>query len=76
MSTNPNDRAFPVYDEAERGLTKREWMAGQVAAGFLDGWGTSQEQLTTAATYVVRLTDAILAELDRPKAEQPRHAES
>ena len=33
MSTNPNDRAFPVYDEAERGLTKREWMAGQVAAG-------------------------------------------
>ena len=72
--TKPNDTsgpAFPVFPEtgtghgaAFRGLTKREWYAGQAMQGLLVGFllDADSEQIAQAA---IKHADALLKELKK-----------
>lgn len=64
-----NDMAFPVVTEGTRtpnntsqlGLTKREWMAGMIAAGFVANKDRPQHfKPEDDATWILRLADLIL----------------
>jgi hypothetical protein len=63
--TGFNLPAFPLQ-HISRGLTKREWMAGMVAAGAMSQtlWSSTPE----AAVKIVEFTDVLLAELEKSKA--------
>jgi hypothetical protein len=84
---NGNEAAFPqygphpqVYDRttALGGLTKREYFAAMVLQGmaagntWCDNFGTTKPEWLKAATEVaVAAADALIAELNRSKAEEP-----
>lgn len=63
--------AMTTANAIQRGLTKREWIAGQVLAGIaaplMQAAGEAKEDLAvfakTVAGISVALTDALLAEL-------------
>lgn len=74
---NGNKRAFPAdeHTHTDGGLTKREYLAGQIAIGLsvqaIAGNHNSLSQMEISVPiYAVRITDALLAELDKPKTEQ------
>ena len=70
--TIPNDPAFPIGISAS-GLTKREYVAIQLAAGML-----ADESADPGSTYppnglahrAVEFADALLAELAKPREDQ------
>jgi len=55
-------------DDGARGLTKREYFAGQALAGLLAN--PAYVDYTTLAQSAVEDADALLAELDKTKAAQ------
>lgn len=76
---NGEQGAFAMLDTygsfTQYGLTKREYLAGQIAIGLsvqaIAGNHNSLSQMEISVPiYSVRIADAILAELDKPKLEQ------
>lgn len=70
MNTPQNDggQAFPMYEkrDALRGMTLRDWFAGQALSGILSSSGCqlfreSEIPLIEIAKYADRLADAMLA---------------
>lgn len=56
------------------GLTKREYFAGQIATGLsvqaiAGGHNSLSDMEISVPMYAVRIADALLKELDKPKSE-------
>lgn len=63
----PNDTAFPVTDaDPFGGLTKREWLAGTIAAGLASRPNTPH---CSIATEAVEIADALILALAKPIGE-------
>lgn len=74
MSTNDGGSAFPspavttlhagggYSTAAHRGLTIRDWFAGQAISGLIGCEGLKSEHLALAAGFAFRLADMMLAE--------------
>ena len=66
MTTNKNDSAFPYMEGQTRGLTKREYFAGQALQGMLVGY-PGQDELPRAeiiAADAIAYGDALIAVLN------------
>lgn len=67
MSKNDGGPAFP-RGEYSRGMSLRDWFAGQVLTGFFADRGLayfSEDDRTKLAATAYELADAMLAERDR-----------
>jgi hypothetical protein len=66
--TNPNDRVYPVpeSDTHKMSLTKREYFAAMAMQGYCEFQNASEEVI---AGWSVRMADALIAELNKPKPE-------
>lgn len=65
--TVPEHSAFPWQSgdgEAEEGLTKREYLATQILSGLVAGNTASDNNYLAARA--VKLTDKLIAELNKP----------
>ena len=51
------DPAFPTFDKTTSGLTKREWLAGQILSGYL----SAGVQMIPPLKEIVELADKLLA---------------
>lgn len=84
MSKNDGGAAFPLavehYGDVEqhpgRGMSLRDWFAGQLAAGWLASYGDadclpSGGNLADFASRMYGLADAMLNERDKPLDTQP-----
>ena len=60
--TDPKSPAFPVPGFGSHGLTKREYIAAAVMAGFAGDYMHPE-----AAMLAVRYADALIAELNKTK---------
>jgi hypothetical protein len=74
---NGNKRAFPAdeHTHTDGGLTKREYLAGQIAIGLsvqaIAGNHNSLNQMEISVPmYAVRIADALLAELEKTKQQE------
>jgi hypothetical protein len=65
---NGEEGAFASMNEYERqeGLTKREYFAAMAMQGTM----TSSYSVNTIAEIAVKMADALLAELDKPKQQE------
>lgn len=75
METKPNEPANPAkgWDKQQnsieyKGLTKREYFAGQFASGYASAGSTGMPSPDALARYIVAATDALIAELNKEKA--------
>lgn len=65
MSKIAERPAFPTDTNIHRsGMTYRQWLVGQVIAGF-DANAYTISEYSTVAGCAVRMADAIIAELER-----------
>jgi hypothetical protein len=67
---NGNKTAFPsdIHRYTDGGLTKREYFAAMAMQAYVNNY-YGEEDETMQAIRSVKMADALLAELDKPKSE-------
>lgn len=67
---NGDQRAFPAdaHTHTDGGLTKREYFAAMAMQAYVNNY-YGEEDETMQAIRSVKMADALLAELDKPKSE-------